>query len=142
MGAEDKVIVGLVEDVILLPWGVKLPARIDTGAATSSLDAREIIVKGNTVDFKLPKEYGGVKLSLPIVAWKTIRSAEAEDHRPVVVLRFCLGSKIIRSRFNLNDRSQVKYPILVGRNALKKNFAVDCMKERCAPPSCPMLPLK
>ena len=142
MGAEEKITVGLVEDVILLPWGVKLPARIDTGAATSSLDAREIIVKGNTVDFKLPEEYGGLKLSLPIVAWKTIRSAEAEERRPVVVLRFCLGSKIIRSRFNLNDRSRVKYPLLVGRNALEKNFAVDCMKERCAPPACPMPPLK
>lgn len=35
--AEEKIAIGLLEDMILLPWGVKLPARIDTGAATSSL---------------------------------------------------------------------------------------------------------
>jgi len=133
----EKVTVGLVEEVILLPWKVKIPARIDTGAATSSLDARDITIKGKTVEFSLPEKYGGLRISRPIVAWRTIRSAAARDQRPVVVLEFCLGSQIIRTRVNLNDRSQVKYPLLVGRNALRKNFVVDCMKERCAPPACP-----
>ena len=132
----EKVTVGLVEEVILLPWKVKIPARIDTGAATSSLDARDIRVQGKTVEFSLPQKYGGLRISRPIVAWKTVRSAEAQDERPVIVLQFCLGSQVIRARVNLNDRSQVKYPLLIGRNALKKNFVVDCMKERCAPPTC------
>jgi hypothetical protein len=138
----EKVTVGLVEEVILLPWGVRIPARVDTGAATSSLDARNITVKGKTVEFSLPQKYGGLRISRPIVAWRTIRSAEAQDERPVVVLQFCLGSQIVRARVNLNDRSQVKYPLLIGRNALKKNFVVDCMKERCAPPSCPEVQTK
>ena len=30
VNTEEKIAIGLVEDVILLPWGVKLPARIDT----------------------------------------------------------------------------------------------------------------
>jgi hypothetical protein len=135
--AEERITVGLVEEVVLLPWGVKLPARIDTGAAQTSLDARDIVIKGDTVDFKLPENYGGLQLSLPIVARKTVRSAEAREQRPVVMMEFCLGSKHIRTRVNLNDRSKVKYPFLIGRNALKKNFIVDCMKEKCAPPICP-----
>ena len=135
--AEERIAVGVVEDVILLPWRVKLPARIDTGAAQTSLDARDIVIKGDRVDFKLPEKYGGLQLSLPIVARKTVRSAEAREQRPVVMMEFCLGSKHIRTRVNLNDRSKVKYPLLVGRNALKKNFIVDCMKEKCAPPICP-----
>ena len=98
---------------------------------------RDIVIKNETVEFKLPKKYGGKQLRLPIVAWKNVRSAEARDRRPVVMMEFCLGSKHIRTRVNLNDRSQVKYPFLVGRNALKKDFVVDCMKERCAPPICP-----
>ncbi len=138
----EKVTVGLVEEVILLPWKVKIPARIDTGAAISSLDARDIKIKGKTVEFSLPEKYGGLRITRPIVAWRTIRSSEARDERPVVVLDFCLGSKVIRTRVNLNDRSQVKYPLLVGRNALRKSFVVDCMKERCAPPSCPEVQTK
>jgi len=31
----------------------------------------------------------------------------------------------------------VKYPIIIGRNVLKGNFVVDCMKSHCLPPSCP-----
>ena len=58
LNAEKKVTIGTVEDVILLPWKVKLPARIDTGAAKSSLDARELKVHEDTVEFKLPRKYG------------------------------------------------------------------------------------
>jgi hypothetical protein len=135
--AKERITVGLVEEVVLLPWRVKLPARIDTGAAQTSLDARDMVIRGDIVDFRLPEKYGGLQLSLPIVARKTVRSAEAHEQRPVVMMEFCLGSKHIRTRVNLNDRSKVKYPLLVGRNALKKNFIVDCMKEKCAPPICP-----
>jgi hypothetical protein len=142
VGAADKITVGLVEDVILLPWKVKLPARIDTGAATSSLDARELQIKDNIVEFSLPKKYGGLRLSLPIVDWRTIRSAGARERRPVVEIEFCLGPKNMRARVNLKDRSQVKYPLLIGRNALRDNFVVDCMKQRCAPPTCPEVPPK
>jgi hypothetical protein len=135
--AKERITIGLVEDVILLPWGVKLPARIDTGAGQTSLDARDMVIKDDIVDFKLPEKYGGLQLSLPIIAWKKVRSAEARERRPVVMMEFCLGSKHIRTRVNLNNRSNVKYPLLIGRNALKKHFVVDCMKNRCAPPICP-----
>ena len=137
MGEEKKITVGVVEEIILMPWGVRLPARIDTGAAMSSLDARDIVIKGDTVEFKLPKKYGGKQLSLPIASWRTVRTSEARERRPVVFLEFCLGSKLVRTQVNLNDRSGVKYPFLVGRNALQKDFVVDCNKERCAPPTCP-----
>lgn len=135
--AEEKISIGLVEDVILLPWKVKLPARIDTGAAMSSLDAREIQIDNNTVSFKLPPKYKGLQLRLPIVDWQNIRSAEAREKRPVVEIDLCIGPKLVRARVNLNDRSRVKYPLLIGRNVLKKTFVIDCTKSRCAPPTCP-----
>ena len=62
--AEEKVTIGTIEDVLLLPWEVKLPARIDTGAAKSSLDARELKVEEDRVEFKLPRKYGGLRLRL------------------------------------------------------------------------------
>lgn len=135
--SKEKITVGLVEEVVLLPWGVKLPARIDTGAAVSSLDARNMVIKGDRVEFRLPEKYGGLQLNLPIIAWKTVRSAKAKDRRPVVMMEFCLGSKRVLTKVNLNDRSAVKYPFLVGRHALRRNYVVDCMKTMCAPVTCP-----
>jgi hypothetical protein len=140
--AGDKIVVGEVEDVILMPWGIKLPARIDTGAATSSLDAQELKVEDGFAEFKLSKRHGGALLRLPVVDWRHIRSSEARERRPIVEIEFCIGSKRVRTKVNLNDRSMVKYPLLIGRNTLKENFVVDCMQERCSPPACPEVPPK
>jgi hypothetical protein len=126
-----------VEEVILLPWRVKLPARIDTGAATSSLDARDLKVKDNMAEFKLPKKHGGILLHLPVVEWQNIRSADFTERRPVVEITFCMGPKLIHALVTLNDRSRVTYPLIVGRNILKDNFVVDCTRLNCQPPSCP-----
>jgi hypothetical protein len=142
VNAGERITIGEVEDVILIPWGVKLPARIDTGAATSSLDARELKIHGNIAEFKLPKKYGGLKLRLEVLEWQNIRSADFRERRPVVEITFCMGPKLIRANVTLNDRSTVKYPLIVGRNVLKENFVVDCTQTNCLPPSCPEGPSK
>jgi hypothetical protein len=139
-GAGEKMTIGQVEDVILLPWGVRLPARIDTGAATSSLDARELTVKDNMVEFRLPKMYGGLQLRLPVIGWQKIRSADFRERRPVIEITFCIGPKSIRARVTLNNRATVTYPLIIGRNVLKDKFVVDCMHLNCLPPSCPEVP--
>jgi hypothetical protein len=135
--AGEKITIGEVEDVVLMPWRVKLPARIDTGAATSSLDARELKVKNNVAEFKLPKKYGSILLRLPVIDWQHVRGADFKERRPVVEITLCLGPKLIRTQVTLNDRSSVKYPLIIGRNTLKDNFIVDCMHSNCLPPSCP-----
>jgi hypothetical protein len=137
-GAEDKrITVGELEDVILLPWGVTLPARIDTGASMSSLDARDLEIVDDVAHFKLAKKYGGLALSLPVKDWKYIRSASGRQKRPVVEVEFCIGSKRVTTMVNLFDRGMVKYPVILGRNVLRDQFVVDCTKQRCAPPQCP-----
>jgi hypothetical protein len=138
--AGEKMTIGQVEDVILMPWGVRLPARIDTGAATSSLDSRELSVENNIAEFRLPKMYGGLQLRLPVIGWQKIRSADFRERRPVVEITFCLGPKFIRTRVTLNDRSTATYPLIIGRNVLINKFVVDCMKSNCLPPSCKEVP--
>jgi hypothetical protein len=138
--AEEKAVIGTVEDVILLPWGVKLPARIDTGAAKSSLDAQELTIQDNMVEFKLPQKYGGLQLRLPIIEWRHIRTPDGRQRRPIVELEFCIGSKRIRNKVNLTDRSLVKYPLILGRNFLKDNFVVDVKRSRTVRPNCPDVP--
>ena len=138
--AGEKMTIGEVEDVVLMPWGVRLPARIDTGAATSSLDARELNVKNNMAEFRLPKKYGSLQLRLPVIEWQKIRSADFTEQRPVVEITFCMGPKLIRTQVTLNNRSTVSYPLIIGRNVLKDKFVVDCMHSNCLPPSCPGVP--
>ena len=140
--AGEKITMGEVEDVILIPWGVRLPARIDTGAVTSSLDALGLKVKNNMAEFKLPKKYGGLRLTLPVIAWQDIRGADFRERRPVVEITLCIGPKVLHIEVNLNDRSTVKYPLILGRNALKENFIIDCEQSHCLPPSCPETPPK
>ena len=135
--AKEKVRLGAVENVVLLPWGVLMPARIDTGAATSSLDARNLVIKGKMAEFNLPPQYGGRRIILPIYKWKTIKTAEAQDRRPIVVIELCIGSQRVRTRVNLNDRTNVKYPLLIGRNTLTHGFVVECGTSYCTQPSCP-----
>jgi len=140
IGAEEKIVIGAIEDVILLPWGVKLPARVDTGAAKSSLDAREIKVRDDRVEFKLPKKYGDLQLRLPVVEWKHVRTPSGRERRPIVELEICLGSKRIHTKMNLTDRSMVKYPLILGRNFLKEDYVVDVKRRKTAPPICPDIP--
>jgi hypothetical protein len=135
--AAEKIKLGAVENVVLLPWGVLMPARIDTGAATSSLDARNLITRGKTVEFNLPPQYGGRRISLPIYKWKTIKTAEAQERRPVVIMELCIGSRRVQTHVNLNDRANVKYPLLIGRNTLTHGFLVECGTSYCTQPSCP-----
>ncbi len=135
--AGEKFTIGQVEEVVLLPWGVRLPARIDTGASISSLDARELKVNNNVAEFNLPRKYGGLKLRLSVVEWQDVRGADFKERRPVVEMMLCMGPKLIRTRMTLNDRSKASYPLIVGRNILKDNFVVDCVQSNCLPPSCP-----
>jgi hypothetical protein len=132
--AGEKIALGHIENVLLLPSGVKLPARIDTGSALCALDARELKVRNDVAEFKLPDAYGGLQMRLPVVRWGKIRSANSWQKRAVVEIEICLGPRKIRVEANLVDRSQVKYPVLIGRNALRQGFVVDVSKANIAPP--------
>jgi hypothetical protein len=137
-GAEKRITIGTVEEVILLPWNIRLPARIDTGAAKTSLDARKLKIDGNMAEFRLPEESGGGLFRLPIVEWRHVRTSKGRESRPVVEIDLCVASKRLRVKANLNDRSMVKYPIILGRNALKDHFTVDVKKRsKTIPPVCP-----
>ncbi len=137
--AEEKITIGAVEEVILLPWGIQIPARIDTGAATSSLDVCEIKKTGvKEVEFRLPERCGGKKVHRPIVAWRIVQSTEGKaERRPVVEIELCLGSKRLLTQVTLNDRSRMEYPLLIGRRALEGNFMVDVSRSKILPPRCP-----
>src|SRR3972149_8208757 len=71
----QKIMIGEVEDVVLVPWGISLPARIDTGADMSALDARNVTVRNNVADFTLGNGYGGSRVQLPVGGWRQGRAS-------------------------------------------------------------------
>jgi hypothetical protein len=136
-----KVTLGVVEDIILGPWGISFAARIDTGADLSSLDARDIVVRNNVADFALGKRWGSRRLQLPVVEWTRVQTAMGIEKRPVVEISICLGAKHFNTLATLKDRSAMAYPFLVGRSALNGVYLVDASRSRAAQPVCPSLSL-
>lgn len=135
--ALEKKTIGEVEDIILLPWGITVPARIDTGAATSSLDTCEINVKGKEVEFTLPDRCGGAKYILPLKGWKLVKSASGQARRPVVEIEICIADQKIPTRVTLANRSLLEYAFLLGRNTLREGkFIVDIGLSKTIPPGC------
>lgn len=133
------VTIGAIEDIVLMPWGVKLPARIDTGAALSSIDACDIRIEGDYVSFALADRCGGHKMRKKLLKVKEVRTSEGKERRPVVMMEFCMGSRHMKTRVTLNDRSAMEYPVLIGRNTMRKRFVVDVSKKNLTTPSCPNL---
>ena len=120
---------GWLEGVLLQPWNIRMRAKLDTGAKTSSLHAVDIqrfTKKGvHWVRFRTGTD-SLVKIEMPL-----IRDVKIKDHklkaavRPVVEMTFCLHNQIFTSEFSLIDRSPFNYPILLGRTMLQQGIIVD-----------------
>jgi hypothetical protein len=135
--AEEKTIIGAAEEVVIMPVGVRLSARIDTGAYSSSLDVCDYKVEGKYVTFALSERCGNHKMRRPLLKMKTVRTSKGSDKRPVILLDICIGSRIIKTRVTLNDRSKMEFPVLIGRRALAGKFVVDVSRKNLLPPACP-----
>ncbi len=139
--ALDKLVVGEVEDVRFDNHGLVLRARIDTGASTSSLDARDVQTFERDgerwVRFTVlhPVEGEPVVMERPRVRGVRILQAAAEEpeRRPVVELRVTLGEMTQTAEFTLADRSSLEHPVLIGRNILRDLMVVDVSKQDAAP---------
>jgi hypothetical protein len=138
----DKLLVGEIEKVRLTPPGRVFHARIDTGATTSSLDARDIARferDGSAwVRFKIkdPDSDTLYELEKPVVRRvRIVQSGNAEpDRRPVVKLQIQLGRLTLSEEFTLVDRTHLDYQVLIGRNILRDLLVVDVARKFIVPP--------
>ena len=111
-----------------------VPAKIDTGADSSSVWVSDVRVdKNGVLRFSLFGEgsafYTGKTLKRTQYRVAMVRSATGHEqirYRTQLSLR--LGGKRIRAMFNLSDRSQNKFPVLIGRRTLSGKFIVDVEK--------------
>lgn len=135
-------VVGWHEPVALPDLGIDLAyAKIDTGADTSTLHARDIHVvgegKARRVQFTpllLRRQTsceswpeGGVRhVTAPLVEERIVRSSMGEDEiRVIICTRLILGSIEFEAKFSLTNRVGLRFPVLIGRDALEGRAVVD-----------------
>ncbi|WP_461521407.1 ATP-dependent zinc protease family protein [Porticoccus sp.] len=129
-------IIGEVEDVLVDPPGVKLEARIDTGAASSSIHAESIqLVERDGkryVRFSVlnpqTKELLDIESKLHRIVRIKQQTGEFE-RRYVVKLWLSMGEIKEHVDVTLTDRSDFEFPLLVGRNLLTDTAIVDVSRK-------------
>ncbi|CAN1605415.1 retropepsin-like aspartic peptidase RloA2 [Pseudomonas mediterranea] len=122
-------------EYIALPeiGGEVLKAKMDTGALTASLSAKDIETftrdGDDWVRFRLATKDASNKVyehKIARISKIKTRSEEDEDEkiaptkRPVVDLELCLGDVKRTVEVNLTDRSSFNYPLLIGAKALRE----------------------
>lgn len=134
---DGKMIVGESEIVHLMPPAEDFYARVDSGATTSSLDARDMVVferdGEDWVRFNLVHNDTGEAASIELEVERFVKIRQANspkpERRPVVKLKLRLGSFDDYVEFSLADRSAMVYPVLLGRRFLRDVAVVDVARQ-------------
>lgn len=128
-------IIGRLESIDFPEWDLfDIDAKIDTGAYTSSLHCHHIksfekdgedFVKFNLLD-PSHETYNDKLFELPIHRKKVVKSSNGStEERFVVKTKVRLFDKLLTAELSLTDRSEMKYPVLVGRKLINGRFLVD-----------------
>ncbi|MGY3884003.1 ATP-dependent zinc protease family protein [Aeromonas aquatica] len=138
---DGKLLVGEAEWIWVDAANDAFQARVDTGATTSSISAQEITIfernGKNWVRFFLSHQEMDDKIQIeaPLVRHVRVRQASADDldRRPVVRLTVRIGDMTEKAEFTLKDRSDMTFPVLLGREFLKDIAVVDVAREYIQP---------
>ncbi|ALW83752.1 ATP-dependent zinc protease [Hymenobacter sedentarius] len=113
-----------------------IEAKVDTGAYTSAIHCSDIRIEPDAsgrpvlhVQLLDPEHPGvnGQPLAFAEFALRDIRSSNGEvQERYVIQAVVKLYGKLFTAEFSLSDRSDMKYPVLLGRSLLREGrFVVD-----------------
>jgi hypothetical protein len=157
--AAEPTLFGRYEQIKIEDLGKTVKAKMDTGAMTASLSARDIERFERDgeewVRFRLAVEGAGDTLyerPLARIAEIKTRAEEAGDpdddtdvergpdvaERPVVEMQLCIGDQLRETEVNLTDRSHFRYPLLIGATAIRDlEAAIDpAQKYTAGRPTC------
>ena len=125
-------IIGIEEPVMLEPFAEPFPAKIDTGADISSIDARRIrLVKRDGERFviftvRMRRTGEEHQYDLPLKREISItRHGMKPQIRYVVMLTVRIGKLKLTREFSLANRKNFNYQVLIGRNVIEGNAVVD-----------------
>lgn len=141
---------GWLEWAYLEPDHVKIKAKLDTGAKTSSIHAEDIEPFERDgekwVRFRIPiserqddsNHRHDVFMERPIVRDVLIKEHEGQSaERQVVNIDVCLGGMTFTTPVTLADRSRFNYPLLLGRIALQGRAVIDAARKFANRRRCP-----
>ena len=126
-------IVGWRETVTLPELGLaNIPAKIDTGARTSSLHATvlERFERDGEEFVRFAVDFGEQRTRQVCEAvhvdHRGITSSNGDTQmRLIVKTPIRIGNIEFRAEISLADRSDMQFPLLIGRTALRRRFLVD-----------------
>lgn len=128
----DKIIIGRTDKVDFEAAGiVGVPAKVDTGADTSSVWATRVHVdEDGVLSFillgKASKLYNGRVITTK--RFKVVPVRNSSGHwqlRYSVKLAVRIHDRLVNATFTLANRSMQQYPVLIGCKLLKGRFLVD-----------------
>lgn len=131
----EKKIIGSKEIISILDLELyDLDAKVDTGADSNALHCDDIhIDEQNMVHFKLLDKvhpaYHGKKIVMPLHEVRKIKSSNGLiQERASIKVRVKFFGKVYKTVISLTDRSDMKFPMLIGRKFLANKFLVDVSK--------------
>ena len=110
-------IVGLVEHVSLIgKKSANILALFDSGARTTSVD----------MDLAARAHLG------PVIGTMTVKNASMKQavKRVKVKAKIKIKGRMFETEVNLQDRSHMRFPIIIGRNILTGNFIIDANRNK------------
>lgn len=136
--ADEDNIIGDTAEVKFSNFPTPLTGRVDTGASMCCLHADEWKVlrddsqatEGGKVQFRSQPLSNNV-ITMDMVTTMAVKTPDGGvEYRPVVNFNIRIGNKFLKDvTFNLNNRSEMDLPVLIGQNALEKgNFLIDPKK--------------
>jgi len=141
--ASARELVGWLESVTINSVNLKLDAKLDTGAKTTSLGYSSIqfFQRGRQPWVRVgvsDKKNRTAILEKRIVRTVTIKQhlGEAPHRRPVIMLGICLKHTYKTVEVDLMDRKGFNYTLLLGRNFLANDFVVDAAAKFTQQPQC------
>lgn len=126
-----KTIIGRAEAIDFVDtMQCDIPAKVDTGAYSSSVWASNIDEKDGMLRFTLlgkkHEQYTGEIIKTKNYKVVTIQNSFGEsEKRYGVTLKVSFCGKRVKTFFTLADRSKKIYPVLIGRKLLKGRYLVD-----------------
>lgn len=136
----EKKIIGRREMVAFPELDIdEIEAKIDTGAYTSAIHCSDIheetradgtkVICLDLLDPSHP-QYNHKKLRFSDYSLRDIRNSFGDvQERYVIKTKIKFFEELIEAEFSLSDRSDMKYPVLIGRKLLKGRFVVDVSRK-------------
>lgn len=131
----ELTIVGWRERVSLPDLGIhKINAKIDSGAKTSSLYAKDLNFYQKDgkqyVRFSIQpskaSESGHKTASAEVLEYRRIKSSNGQvERRPVIVTKIKFQKQEWLAEVTLTSRENMKYPMLLGRQAMNNRFLIN-----------------